>query len=83
MSQTIIDLVTIVFPSVFSVISFSAIVACLKALLDLRKLRREILAAKKDEEVKEEIRVVLEENAELKKKLNECMTMIDHVERKD
>lgn len=89
MSQQILDLLTIVFPSVFGVGIFSAIVAVVKLAFDLRKARKEMIAIRKDEEYKAQIQALihttdelLQENRQLKSTVNELMTMIDHRERK-
>lgn len=55
----------------------------IKVISSFVKLKKEVLDMKDLKEVKEQMGSILEENKMLKRKLNETMTLIDRVERKD
>lgn len=79
MSQQIIDIIVSVFPSVLSILTTVAVVA--KVVRDFVALKKQVTDMKCIDELKSQMRVVLEENYALKKTLNETMTKIDGVRR--
>lgn len=81
MSQQIIDIIISVFPSVLAIFTTVGVVAkVIKSFVDLKK---QVTDMKCFDELKSQMSEVLEENRMLKNKLNETMTLIDRVERKD
>lgn len=47
------------------------------------EVRQEIFNTKEYSELKDQLRIAHQENYELKKKLNELLTKIDHIQRKE
>lgn len=78
--EQIVELVATALPSVIAF--FTTIGMIIKTLKEFKQLRSEVANMKAIEDVKDELKVILKENYELKRTLNEAMTKIDHVERK-
>ena len=76
----IVELVVSILPSMMAVLTTVGIIA--KTLKEFAELKKEVTDLKAIEDVKVELKQILEENYALKKTLNETMTKIDHVERK-
>lgn len=74
------EIILMVAPSVITILSMIGVIA--KVIASFRALKKDVVDMKEMREVKEMLKSVVEENYELKKQLNETMTMIDHVERK-
>jgi predicted nuclease with TOPRIM domain len=55
-----------------------------KEVIDkFEEVRQEIFNTKEYSELKDQLKIVHQENIQLKKKLNELLTKIDHIERKE
>lgn len=87
-AQAVYELVIAWLPSLIAI--GTAIGVVIKLAKDFVALKKEFIAAKKQiadmkcvDELKVEMKEVLAENRELKKKLNETMTLIDRVKRYD
>lgn len=80
MNEQFIDLIISILPSVIAVIT--TVGTIFKALKEFASLKNEVVDMKCIDDIKVDLKRVLEENYELKKTLNETMTKIDHVERK-
>lgn len=81
MSKIVEILTMYVVPYAITIIPVIGIVA--KTISSFVKLKKEVADMKDLREIKEQMTLVLQENHELKSKLNETMTLIDHIERKD
>lgn len=76
----ITDLILQLAPSVVTILTMVGIV--LKVIFAFRDLRKQVIDMKCIDDIKEQNRAIIQENYELKKKLNELLTKIDHIERK-
>lgn len=55
-----------------------------KDILDkFEEVREQVFNTKEYSELKEQLKIAYEENYELKKKINELLTAIDHIQRKE
>lgn len=55
-----------------------------KDILDkFEEMREQVFDTKEYTELKEQLKIAYQENYELKKKINELLTKIDHVQRKE
>lgn len=81
MSQQIIDIIVSVFPSALSILTCVGLV--FKTVSEFVKLKKEVTDLKCLDDLKSQMRAVLEENYSLKKTLNEAMTKIDHIRREN
>ena len=55
-----------------------------KDILDkFEEVREQVFNTKEYSELKEQLKIAYQENYELKKKINELLTKIDHVQRKE
>ena len=55
-----------------------------KAVIDkFEEVRQEIFNTKEYSELKDQLKIAHQENIQLKKKLNELLTKIDHIQRKE
>lgn len=79
MTLTIQEIIILVGPYVLSALTFIGVIA--KVVSSFIKLKKEVLDLKCIDELKGQMKQVLEENYQLKKTLNETMTKIDHVRR--
>lgn len=79
-SEEIVELVVSVLPSIIAV--FTTIGLVIKTLHEFTSLKKEVVDMKAIEDVKVQLKQILEENYQLKRTLNETMTKIDHVERR-
>ena len=79
-TEEIIQLVISVCPSVVAILTMLGVV--LRVVKDFRDLKRLVIDMKSVEDLNVKMSLVLQENIELKKKLNETMCKIDHIERK-
>lgn len=59
------------------------IITFIKQRNELKPLIDEIRSTKEYDELKDQLAIVHQENIELKKKLNELLTKIDHISRGD
>ena len=59
------------------------VIAVTKLVKAFNDLKAEVVNTKEFEELKEELKAAHQENRELKKKLNELLTKIDHIQRKE
>ena len=66
-------------PAIASVIG--QIITFIKQRGELKPLINEIRSTKEYDELKDQLSIVHQENIELKKKLNELLTKIDHITR--
>lgn len=77
--ETIKELLIFITPYIITALTFIGVV--IKVLHSFSKLKKDVVDMKELHEVKEKLNMVLKENYELKKTLNETMTKIDHVRR--
>lgn len=54
-----------------------------EAMTTFEKVRQEVLDTKEYEELKSQLLIAHQENRELKKKINELLTKIDHIKREE
>ena len=66
-------------PAIASVVG--QIITFIKQKGELKPLINEIRSTKEYDELKDQLAIVHQENIELKKKLNELLTKIDHISR--
>lgn len=59
------------------------VIAVTKLVKAFNDLKAEVVNTKEFEELKEELKAAHQENRELKKKLNQLLTKIDHIQRKE
>lgn len=78
--QDIVDLIVYYFPSLVTV--FTCLGVIFKIVKAFRELKTECLDLKDLENLKADLRVVLQENAELKRQLNETIKAVTKVRRK-
>lgn len=84
MSETLREIIVLVGPYVLALLTvLPSIISWIKTLMSIRAMRKEMLDMKEMKEVKKLLLQVLEENQMLKEKLNETMTIIDRVQRKN
>lgn len=79
-TEQIISLVISICPSVIAIFTTMGVV--LRVVKDFRSLKSEVADMKSIDDLKIMVNQVMSENYELKKKLNETLTKIDHIERK-
>ena len=80
MTEQIVEWVLAILPSLIAVLTtIGAIVSVVKQFASVKK---EVADMKAIEDLKTQMKQVLQENYELKKTLNQTMTMIDRVQRK-
>lgn len=79
-TEAIIELIVSILPSIIAI--FTTIGVIVKVIKQFADLKKEVANMKAIEDLRDQMKQVLEENYTLKKTLNETMTMIDHVERK-
>lgn len=82
MSEAVKEIVILVGPYLLTIFSMIAIVA--KVFIGLKSVKRDVMDLRRIEKRLDDLELTLiEENKMLKKKLNETMTIIDRVQRKD
>lgn len=79
-TEQIIDLVISLCPSVMAILTMVGVVA--KTVREFTALKKQVTDMKSIEDLNTKLGQVIQENYELKKKLNETLTKIDHIERK-
>lgn len=79
-TDQIISLVIGVCPSVIAILTMVSVV--LRVIKDFRELKKTVTDMKSVEELNTKMGLVLQENYELKRKLNETLTKIDRIQRK-
>lgn len=77
--NTIVQWVISILPSVIAVLSTVGLIW--KVIKQFKKLKEDVSNMTAMEDIRNQLREVLQENASLKKKLNETLTKIDHVNR--
>lgn len=80
-TEQIVQWVISAIPSVIAVISTVGLI--LKVVKDFKNLRNDVANMTSMQELRDELKMVLEENRALKKQLNKTMTSIDHIRRED
>lgn len=73
------EIIIAIAPYIATIITFIGVIA--RVLNAFTKLKKEVVDLKALDEIKDQLSEVLRENAQLKKKLNETMTKIDHIRR--
>lgn len=79
-SDQIANIVLQIAPSVMAILTMAACIA--RIWRDFRDIKKQVADMKCIDALKDQISLVIRENYELKKKLNETLTKIDHIERK-
>lgn len=79
MSEQIIQIIISVFPSALAILTTVGVV--FKVIGQFAALKSQVVDMKEMTEVKTELKALARENRELKKKLNETLTKIDHIRR--
>lgn len=79
-TDQIIQLVITIFPDALAI--FTTVGVIVKVIKSFKELKKQVTDNKPIEEMNRKLDKVMTENYELKKKLNELLTKIDHVERK-
>ena len=77
--NTIISYVLDILPSFIAVLSTVGLI--LKVIKDFKKLKGDVSSMTAMEDIRNQLKEVLQENAKLKKQLNETLTKIDKVHR--
>lgn len=78
-TEQIVTWVLSILPSLIAVLSTVGLVV--KTIRNFKKLKDDVSNMTAMEEIRSELKEVLQENRELKKQLNRTMTKIDHVYR--
>lgn len=78
-TDQIISLIIGICPSVIAILTTVGVV--LRVIKDFRDLKKQVTDMKCVEELNAKMSCVLQENYELKKKLNETLTKMDHIKR--
>lgn len=79
-TEQIVEMIVAIMPSVIAV--FTTLGVVLKVIKQFADLKKQVADMKCLEDLKIELKQVINENYQLKQTLNETMTKIDHVERK-
>lgn len=79
-TEQITSLIIAIAPYLLTVLTTVGLI--LKIVRDFKELKRQVIDLKDMRELNEKMSRILEENYELKKKLNETLTKIDHIQRK-
>lgn len=79
-TERIISLIISLGPSILSILTMVGVI--MRVIKDFRDLKKSVADMKCIEELNVKMSVVMQENIDLKKKLNETMTKIDHIQRK-
>lgn len=78
-TEQIAQYVVSILPSIIAVLTTIGVV--IKTLKQFADLKKQVTDMKAIEDVKSQLKMILQENYELKKTLNEAMTKVDHVDR--
>lgn len=78
-TDQITNLVLNIAPAAITIFSMIGIIA--KVLHQFSNLKRQVTDMKSVKETNDKINVLLQENCDLKKQINELLTKIDHVRR--
>lgn len=78
--EMIVDMILSILPSIIAIATTLGTI--LKTLKDFKDLKKDVTDMKDIEDLKDQISILIQQNLELKKQLNETLTKIDHVERK-
>lgn len=79
-TEQITSLIISLCPSVLAILTMLGVV--LRVLHDFRDLKKQVTDMKAIQDLNVKMGQLLQENYELKKKLNETLTKIDHIQRK-
>lgn len=80
--MTIDQIVNSIVTALPAIIAFLTTVGMIiKTTKEFKQLRNEVANMKAIEDIRDQLKQVIQENYDLKKTLNETMTKIDHVER--
>lgn len=79
-SDQIINVVLQIAPSVIAILTMVG--SIFRIWRDFREVKNQVADMKCIDHLKDQISLVIRENYELKKKINETLTKIDHIERK-
>ena len=79
MIMQIVNWVIAIIPSLTAITT--AVGVIYKVIKQFAELKKEVVDMKDIEEVKGQMNIILNENAKLKKSINELLTKIDHVDR--
>ena len=77
--NTIVEYIIAILPSVIAVLSTVGLIW--KTVKQFTKLKTDVENMTAMEDIRNQLREVLQENANLKKQLNKTLTKIDHVNR--
>lgn len=77
--NTIVQWVLSVVPSVIAIISTVGII--LKALKEFEALKKEVTDMKAMEDVRDQLKMILQENYELKSRLDKTISKMNHVNK--
>lgn len=78
--MTIEQIIIGIFPSTLTILMVICVVA--KIVREFKALKKDVVDMKSFDTQKAQMDALLHENYQLKKKLNELLTKIDHIERK-
>lgn len=79
LTEQIVSWVVAVMPSIISVLTTVGII--IKIAKEIKSLKKEVVDMKDIEEIKRQLQALSEENYELKKTLNETLTVLTKVKR--
>lgn len=79
-TDQIISIIISVFPSALAILTMVGVV--LRVVKDFNALKAQVTDMKDIRDLNDKLGDLIRENYELKKKLNETLTKIDHIERK-
>lgn len=78
--EQIVELIVSILPSLIAVLTTVGLI--IKNLKEFAALKKQVTDLKCIDDLKDQIKEVVNQNYELKKQLNQAMTKIDHVKRK-
>ena len=79
--NVIVEWVISVMPSVIAVLTTVGVI--IKTLKQFKELKNQVTDMKAIEDLRDQLKMILQENASLKKQLNKTLTKIDHVNREE
>lgn len=79
-TDQLVNLIISIAPSIIAILTTVGVI--IKTLKEFAELKKQVTDMKAIDDIRDQLREVLKENSDLKKKLNETMTKIDHIERK-
>lgn len=77
--NTIVQYVISILPSVIAVLSTVGVV--IKTLSEFKKLKKQVTDMKAMEDVRDQLKMILQENYQLKDQLNKTIAKINHVNK--